>query len=172
VALTVQNDAGSVADANSYLTEEELLAYHADRGNTLGTTVTTSQALIQATDYLDGRFNYKGLRLNGPTQATAWPRCQVYDKDGRGVYGIPKAVKEATAEYALRASRGTLNTDPDVSATGARIQSTSQKAGELEESVTYAQGGEFTLPEYPAADSKLRKAGLVQGQTSGRVSRG
>jgi len=174
MAFNVQNDAGSVADANSYLSVEDMQAYHASRGNSLGTATSDQlqQALVRATDHLDGRFTYKGQRLNGPTQATQWPRSCVYDRNGRGVYGIPRAVKEAIAEYALRALSNPLSPDPELSSTGARVQSTSNSVGPLSESVTYAQDGALALPEYPVADNKLRKAELIQSLLSGRVSRG
>jgi len=173
--ISVQNDEGSVGDAVSYITVAEFKSYHTDRGNSYAgkTDTEIEQALVRATDYLDERFNYRGLKLTGPSQVTAWPRYDVFDADGRGIYGVPSAVKEATAEYALRAlSTVPLNPDFTRGASGAAVQSITQSAGPVSESVTYVTGGGMTLPEYPAADNKLRRAGLVRNRQSGRVVRG
>jgi hypothetical protein len=176
MTIVVQDDDGEVEDAVSYLTVEELQAYHTARGNSLGTATNTQleQALVRARDYLDTRFRYVGTKLNGATQCTEWPRMEAYDADRNPVYGIPKQVKEAQAEYALRALSVTtpLNPDPERGAQGAAVQSIMQKADKIEEQITYVQGGAFVMPEYPAADNKLRRSGLARSSAVGTVSRG
>ena len=164
MAFTVQDDNGSVAGANAYISVDELKAYHADRGNDLSgkTDPDLEKAIVRATDYLDHRFNFVGKRLT-LDQPTQWPRSSAYDRDRYIVNGVPKAVKEATAEYALRAlTLAALNPDPTADETGRAVQAKSSEVGSIKESVTYAQGAVFQLPRYPAADQRLRKTGLTR----------
>lgn len=166
MGLTVQDSNGSVAGANAYITVEEFKTYHTDRGNAFSsfTDPQIASAIIRATDYLDQRFNFVGKRLQGRNQSTEWPRR--YD----AINGIPGEVKEATAEYALRALSAALNPDPERGGTGAAIASKSESVGPISESVTYVSGSVFTMPKYPAADQRLIKAGLTR--TGGTVLRG
>lgn len=175
MSFVVQNDDGDVEGANSYLSLADFAAYHADRGNTVpaATDAQKQAALIRATDYLDERFQFRGRKLNGNEQTTSWPRYDAYDNDREAVYGIPRAVLDATAEYGLRALTATLNPDPVRDENGRRLQSYSiEVAGAVKEASTYANDGKVELPEYPAADLKLIRAGLIQGPTrSGNVRR-
>jgi hypothetical protein len=163
MALVLQNDMGSVPNANAYIDVAFFKAYHDDRGNDYGTPTddVLAQKIIIGTDYVDTRFRYIGSRLIGRQQATEWPRQSAYDLDRYAVIGIPMEVKEATAEYALRALKGDINPDPIRDESGATIQSKSEQVGPIQESVTYVGGATVTMPKYPAADQKLRKAGLV-----------
>lgn len=175
MALTVQNDDGDASGANAYVSVADFKSYHDDRGNSYGTAsdAQIAAAIIRATDYLDIRFCYIGTKLNGNTQATEWPRADARDASLELIEGLPEAVIEACAEYALRALSDTpLNPDPDASPTGARVTSTRSKAGEVEEAYTYdTSGGTSTMRDYPAADQKLKKAGLVLSVTTGRLYR-
>lgn len=164
MSFAVQNDDGDVEGANAYITVEYFTAYHADRGNTVPTSTDTQKkaAIVCATDYQDQRFRFRGYKLNGNGQTTEWPRYDAYDNAKLAVYGVPKAVKDATAEYALRALTATLNPDPTRDDSGRRLQSFSVSvAGAVSESATYADAGKVELPEYPAADLKLVRAGLI-----------
>jgi hypothetical protein len=175
VSFTPQSDDGDVDGANAYITVAEFTAYHGDRANTvpIASSADKQAAIVRATDYLDGRFSFRGNKLTGPEQATQWPRYEAYDNADYAINGIPQAVKDATAEYALRALSATLNPDPDLSETGRRVQSFSNSvSGAVSESVTYANGGAVELPEYPAADLKLLRAGLIRSPArSGEVRR-
>lgn len=173
MALHVQDDNGSVGAANSYLTVDEFKAYHTDRGNVFSaysdSLIQTS--LVRATDYLDQRFTFVGERLRGRDQTTEWPRSNARDRDRYAVLGIPTEVKEATAEYALRACAiGALNPDPSRDDSGAAVQSKTETVGPITETTTFVSGSRFSLPKYPAADQKLYKAGLVR--TGGTLARG
>lgn len=166
MSFLVQNDAGTTAGATSYLEVAAFEAYHTDRGNSLGTATTPQKqaALIRATDYVDQRFRFRGRKLNGSSQTTEWPRYDAEDNDDRDIYGIPKAIKDAVAEYALRALTAVLNPDPTRDDSGRRLVSTSLSvAGAISEAATYADAGKVELPEYPAADLKLSRAGLLMG---------
>lgn len=172
MGLTVQDNNGSVAGANAYITVGEFKTYHTDRGNAFSsfTDEQIASAVIRATDYLDQRFNFVGKRLQGRNQTTEWPRYDAWDRDDYAINGIPGEVKEATAEYALRALSAALNPDPERDGTGAAIASKSESVGPISESVTYVSGSVFTMPKYPAADQRLIKAGLTR--TGGTVLRG
>lgn len=163
MAFTVQDDDGNVTGANAYLSVAELDAYHADRGNTYtGSPDTTAkeQAIVKSTDYLDTRFRFVGQKRSS-SQSTEWPRYDARDLAGNLISDIPEEVKEATAEYALRAIAGSLVADPSRDETGQGVKSTAVKADVVESKIEYIDGGSFTMPKYPVADRKLVKAGLT-----------
>ena len=169
MALTVQDDNGSVAGANSYVTVAEFKAYHTDRGNAFTATDSAiEKALVGASDYLDTRFSYIGKRLRGREQTTEWPRYNAFDKDDVAVSGIPVEVKEAVAEYALRALDAPLNADPVQDG----IVKITKKLDPMESTIEYDTELLLEFPEYPAADLKLTRAGLVKTRTTGNVYRG
>lgn len=173
MTLNVQDDTGSVANANAYITVVEFKAYQDDRGGDYSGAADDAaieKAIIRATDYLDQRFNFVGKKRLGRDQTTQWPRTSAWDRDRFYITNVPEEVKEACAEYALRAIAAALNPDPDRDTSGQTVQSKSETVGPILESVTFVSGGVFAMPKYPAADQKLYKAGLVR--TSGRLLRG
>lgn len=164
MTLTVQDDVGQVADANGYCTVEFFKSYHDSRGNLYAgfTDPQIGQAIVRGTDYVDRRFQYKGWRRNDRTvQTTEWPRNDVRDPEGRVITGVPREVKQATAEYAFRALSGDLLPDPTRDASGRTVKSKSEKVGPIDESVVYVEGSAFEMPRYPLADAILRRAGYV-----------
>lgn len=173
MAFTLQDDTGGVADANAYVDVVYFKEYHDDRGRTdeygAATDGQIQAAIVAATAYLDGRFEFIGWRQNLGSQTTAWPRYNAVDNDFAYVNGIPREVKDATCEYAMRALPGVVSTptantllpDPEVSETGARIEEEILKAGPVEIATRYAAGGLYVMPPYPYADMILRKRGLV-----------
>lgn len=165
----VQDDTGSVVGANAYASAADFRTYHGDRGTdvTSHTDDAIQKAIVKATDYMDGRWRFRGdkLRLE---QRTAWPRSLPEDDDQFFRTGIPVEVKEACFEYALIALSGELNPTPTRDAAGQGIQSKSSTVGPISESVTYVGGGSYQFPKYPKADRKLK--GLVE--QSGRFERG
>lgn len=164
MALVTQDDTGTVVGANSYIDVAYFKSYHDERGNVYGTPTDDliAQKIIVATDYVDARFNYVGQCLAGRNQTTMWPRLSAFDQNRLAILGIPQEVKEATAEYALRALTGDLNPDPERDLSGATIQSKSEGVGPITESVTFVGGATFQMPRYPVADQKLKRAGLVR----------
>lgn len=55
---------GGIDPANAYITSDYLTKYAASRGTTLPTsTITAAQAIIKASDYLDQRYSYRGIKL-------------------------------------------------------------------------------------------------------------
>lgn len=173
-----------LAGANAYVSVAEIDTYHADRGNAAwaGATGVKQIAIIRATDYIDKRFRrqFRGNRL-GNTQGLQWPRYDAYDDDGDLLQGIPEVLKQAAAEYALRALllldllpdpalgytiRSTTGqaTSAQGSPAGGEITSKSETVGPISESTGYASSSSagssrgsaqvpgYMIPAYPAAD--------------------
>ena len=171
MAVIVQDDNGTVTGANSYLSVAAFKAYHDERLNSYQDDDEKIEgALIKATDYVDGRFKYKGRKLLARDQRLQWPRTNCYDSDRNYVNGIPQEVKDAVAEYALRAMTGDLNPDPDNSSVGEKVTMKKEVIGPIEETTQFSETLATRLPRYPAADLILRRAGLVI--SSGEVRRG
>lgn len=175
MTLIVQDDSGTVANANSYIDVAYFRAYHADRGNdvTAYSDTLIGQALIRGRDYQDQRFKYVGFRFRGVNdQSTEWPRYNAYGRDDLLIVGVPREVKEAQAEYALRALTAALNPDIERDLTGRQVTSISKEVAGMSKSISFADYLPPSLPEYPAADLKLRQAGLIRSSMSGSLRRG
>ena len=172
MGLTVQDNNGSVAGANAYISVEEFKDYHEDRGTDTSDfdDEAIEKAIVRATDYLDQRFNFVGKKRLGRDQTTEWPRTDAWDRDRYYINDIPPEVKEACCEYALRALAAELNPDPERNASGVAVLSKSEAVGPISESVTFVGGAVFQMPKYPAADQKLVRAGLVR--SGGTLLRG
>lgn len=166
MTLIVQDDSGTVAGANGYVTVAEFKSYHDARGNAYGSATDSAIgiAIIKATDYLDTRFNFKGTRSHqGSSQPTQWPRLNVVNSDGFWVSGIPDEVKKACCEYALRALSASLMSDPvSIDDSGRSVKRISKKAGPVSKDVEYSDSTAYQLPTYPAADRILFTSGLLQ----------
>jgi len=169
VAFRVQDDTGSVDDANAYVTKAEMRSYWAERGVDLTATLDASleAAIVKATQYLDARFRFVGIRENDD-QGTMWPRVRAVNLDGRVVQGVPMAVKKATYEYANRALTSTLSPDPTYDTTGQKVQAKSSSVDPISESVTYVSGATFSMPAYPAADRLMTSEGIAYSGGSSR----
>lgn len=112
MALIVEDGTG-LSDAESYLSVNQASAYHRLRGNAAWEELdfeVQEQALRQASAYIDSVKRYKASRLR-PAQALEFPRTGLFDWSGYEVQGVPKRVKDACAELALRAASTSLFTD-------------------------------------------------------------
>lgn len=163
MAFAVQNDQGTVADANAYIDVAFLESYWQDRGEDLSSSSTAAKeaAIVKATDHLDGRYQYVGYRLQS-FQTTEWPRYDAWDADDRIVNGIPCVIKRACAELAFRALSAPLLPDPATDSTGARVQSIKKHVRGIEKAVTYVIGAAYQQPLYPAVSNMLHASGLVR----------
>jgi hypothetical protein len=170
MAFSVQDDNGSVVDANAYVTVAFFKAYHDDRGQSYSGFNDTQiqQAVVRATQYLDGRFTFVGY-VPDPDQTTQWPRVDARDNNDRVRIGIPREIKNSTSEYALIALSANINPTPTRDESGATVSAYSKRAGPVSKSVEYAEGAVFKLPKYPVADNWLFSSGLVE--RSGRIHR-
>jgi len=172
MAFRVQDDDGLTAGANAYAEVTFVRDYWLDRGTDLSTTTDTNlqTAIVRATQYVDARYTYAGCRRNR-AQETEFPRTDLEDRDGYLVNGIPPVVKKVVAELAQRALTISLMPDPEVAdASGRHIKSKSEGVGPLREGVEYANGGAYSLPEYPMIDRMLVSAGITRsGMTAARA---
>lgn len=165
--FVVQNENGDATGANAYISTSYFRSYHDARGNEIttisGTTYSTTdwqKAIVRATDYLDARFSFIGIKRQ-PSQTTEWPRFDAFDRDDNYINGVPEEVKEACAEYALISLVSTINPTPTRDDRGQVVVSKFEKVDVLEERTDFAPGDSFLLPRYPVADLKLTRAGLV-----------
>lgn len=187
--------------ANAYTTVTEFTKYHQARGNAVpvgATTATIQAAIVQATDYLDQRYRYNGVKLlqtigsavldanatfleawltpyalNGvsyltPTtskQSTEWPRQGSIDFNGDSVNGIPKQIKAACAELAIRVLNGVdlqPDYDPNLVGAGGIVSSITKKVGPLETVTAYdTKLGIGFFATFPIVDRMLSRAGLL-----------
>lgn len=164
--LVVQDDSGTEADSNSYIDVAYFKQYHKIRGNSFSDfdDFEIKQAIVRAFDFIEVRFEYISERLTDG-QNSEWPRY--------GITTIPRAIKEAQCEYALRALFADINPDPDNISNGRLIASKSEGVGPLSESYTYdTNAGDYVMPNYPVADKKIQSAGLVRSQNASFLMRG
>lgn len=155
-------DGTGLADAMSYATVAEADAYHRARRNlawTQAASVDREAALVRATDYIDRRWSARfiGRRLT-VAQALEWPRDFAYDEFGGAITGVPTLLKNACAEYALRALTASLAPDPVLSANGRITRKLERVEGAVTEETEYAadHAPPITRP-YPLADMLLRR---------------
>lgn len=116
VNIIIQDDTGSVENANSYIDMTFAKAYWDNQLYDYSgkTDDEVNSSLIRATEHIDyykrAFKNALGVPLNGQAQTTAFPRQGLYDCSCQLVKGIPRIIKNATAEYALALlSSGSLN---------------------------------------------------------------
>lgn len=126
--------------ANAYCDSAYADSYHSDRGNAAWAAATSEAkdaAIVRATGWLEREYygRWRGS-LAADTQALSWPRAYVVDGEGRAVASdaIPAAIKSATAEVALVALSGSLESTPSERA-AKRIK---QKVGPIETETEYA----------------------------------
>ena len=173
ITLRIQNDNGSVEDANAYIDEDYFTAYHEERGNDISDLdpEMIKLGIVRGKDYIDsGSGNvYKGEEQSRDG-SSAFPRYNLTNRSGDIVLGISLPVKKANAEYALIGARGPIAPTPAQDASGARVVQSSERVGPISESKTYANGGDYQRPEYPVADAILRAAGYVM--MGGTIIRG
>jgi hypothetical protein len=136
MALTPEDGTG-LANADALISLAYANTYHSERGNSTwtGDDADKESAIRRASFYLSNHYDWIGLPLNGRTQALAWPRTGVVDGLGYAIESseIPKEVKQACAEAALRELVSVGSLTPDYTPSE-RLESA--KVGPV--SVTYA----------------------------------
>lgn len=120
-------------------------------GNGIAATTTVSGA----------SWSFSALQGgNGLCQAQplSFPRTNLYDLDGIEILGIPLRLKQAVAEYTIRALGADLLADPVTDLSGRVINRKKEKVGPIEEEIEYEGGmsAPNTLGVYPAADQLLK----------------
>ena len=131
MALGVEDGTGANATANAYISVADADAYFTDRANAAwaaATATAKSAAIIDATDYLEAAYNWRGNRLSD-VQPLSFPR---------DIGALPAVLVKANAELAVQALAGPLMP----SETGSKLTSESVSvAGAITESRSYASGG-------------------------------
>lgn len=103
--------------ADFYGTVAGYKAWADDRGTSYSgkTDPQIEQALVRASEYIDGAYAWPGLRTGGRDQERQWPRSWVIDTEGCGVPSdsVPAEVTNATYEGTSRelVTAGALSKD-------------------------------------------------------------
>lgn len=172
VNFVVQDEDTPTSTANAYISVAEFQDYHSNRNNTYSATESQIEvAIIKATDYVDARWTFAGLRYS-EDQSTECPRQEVINEAGYWVSGLPMAFKQAVAEYALLALTQELMPNPTSDESNRKVQSYSKEiGGAISKSVTYIGGGQYQWPQYPLADKMMRRSELIANR-GGELARG
>lgn len=165
--ILIVEDGSIVADANSYVTYDYALAYHALRGNSAwaaGSEINQQYAIIRATQAVDSIYKgkWKGTPTEYGTQELEWPRQNV-DVNGTELDDdlIPAALKKAVCEAALRELAGANSMTPDLDR-GGEIKRVKADTVEVE----YMDGANSTTT-FTAIDGLL--ADLVTGTSASNI---
>lgn len=159
--LTVEDGTG-LSNADSYVSVADADAYHEARGNTVWATLALErkeQLLRIASDYITYIFgpSFIGVRYKA-TQSLAWPRYSSTDYTLFEL-GVPREIKEATAELALVANSTSLMPNQTT------MRKKSVKVGPI--AVEY-DASSWTGPRFVAATSRL--AAFLGGFNTAAVS--
>lgn len=99
MALVVEDGTGR-PDSQSFVSHSEAVAILSEIGLTFLADVTRGESLLaRAARDIGIEFLFRG-QLVKATQALAFPRVNLEDREGRVILGIPRLVKEANAELA------------------------------------------------------------------------
>lgn len=101
---------------------------------------------------------FSGGQDGGP-QPLSFPRVYLYTASGLAVLGVPRPLKHAVAEYAVRAHAAALIPDLTLDASGGSVKRKKERVGPIEEETEYVSGTFLSLkiPPYPAADSLIKQ---------------
>lgn len=137
------------ADQNPGLSMVVVADYSGEDGNLIAVSTSVTGATWSFATLNGGNDENRG-------QAQPFPRNYLFTDAGYAIQGVPQGVKEAVAEYALRALTADLAPDPTVSGTGQQVKFLREKVGPIEEEVSYVQGSPvYALQSYPSADKLL-----------------
>jgi hypothetical protein len=208
---TATSTVTSIDGANAYISIDEFNSYHNSRGTNVATSpedAALQAAIVRATDYLDQKYTFAGVKLlqsignaaidanatlleswltpyvvntvslltpTTSTQSTEFPRQGVTDLNGNTVNGIPKQIKQACAELALRVLNGVVlqpDYDPGLVGAGGIVQSVTKKIGPLETAITYdTKSGLGFFASFPQIDRMLSRGGLLKASGGRSVIR-
>jgi hypothetical protein len=150
-ALTANQNASALLDADDANVINFTAKNQGSSGNDIALAEATATAIsaVSAATLLLGR--------DAGSQPLEFPRSSLFDQDGIQVIGIPRRLKEAAAEYAVRAVSAELLIDPTIDDTGVAVQRKREKVGPIEEETEYAEGATLSrlIRPYPAADRLL-----------------
>lgn len=161
MALIVEDGTG-LAAAESYISVTDADTYIASFKGANATwdvaTVAAKEiAARQATQYLDGKYAWKGQKEYA-TQALDWPRAYAYDETGTEYSGVPVKLEQATAETMFLIVTGATITE--TVSRGTQVKR--EKVGEIE--VEYMDGA-AQQPEYPEVNRLLSDLTIAGGRS-------
>lgn len=105
----VVEDGNGLINSNSYVDLDFADNYFSVRGNETWANLEEEKkciSLVKATDYIDSAFDWNGIKATYE-QALMFPRKKLIDNNGYEVTGIPKNLKEAVCECALKIGQNT-----------------------------------------------------------------
>lgn len=160
----VQDPDTPTETANAYISVDELKDYCDGRGidYSAKTDDEIEQAIVRATDYMDGRWTYAGYRYDSD-QSTECPRRDVYDSYGYNVDGFPRAFILACCAYTvidLIDGKTLMPNSQDNTAAGMIIKER-KKVDEIEREYQYSENKGFQWPRWPLPDKFMRQSGLI-----------
>jgi hypothetical protein len=165
--MLVVEDGTGLPDSNAYIDVSFVDTYlMGDRLAQFSALTSEEQeaAIIEASRAVDTLFEWKGSRMS-LEQGLAWPRLNV-EFDGFPVTGIPKAVKQATAETVFLLVSG-----DELFTTGADKVVTSERVDTLAVTYTTArESGMAAATRFSVLNGLLR--GLYRTGSSGGSSVG
>ena len=148
--LTKNADDVSVLDVVADMTGES--------GNDIPLTTSVTGATASSATLLAG--------IDHTSQPLSFPKLDLFTPKGVQVVGIPRNLKEATAEYAMRSLLALLAPDPEIDATSAAVKKKVDKVGPITEEREYVDGAvPRVFHPYPAADQLLAEYVLPAGGT-------
>jgi hypothetical protein len=156
--LFIVEDGTQVANANSYISVNDADDYFTDINYQESwftkDTQERERSLMNGTQFIDNQYIYIGTKAS-EEQGLQWPRENAIDNNGFEVDGVPKNIKQATCEAALRTFNASLYTDISV-----KGNIKLEKVDVIE--VEYFEGTTVTNP-YTIIDQLLFGAGLAVG---------
>ena len=169
MAIIIQDEEGTVTDANSYVDVSYADDYFSLRGSTSWNDLTTSQkevCLIKSFDYLESNYSYKGNRLT-KVQNTSFPRKSIC-VDGVLVVGIPQLLKKAQCELSVLASYQDLDNNFNYDDYKGYLASESiELVGAIKESQTYENSSfaitPYTIKYFNSAEKYIKPLTLSTG---------
>lgn len=171
--FTPQDNTGTVAGANAYISVAEFDQYFDDRGQSPDAFLPEEKqgAIVRATSFIDTVYKFTGYKLAGDIQTTEFPRY-LETKPDPAVAEIPKEIKEATCELAMYVLSGkALFIDLSAEETG--IKEIDNMVGKIRERIEYT-GSNTSGEGYaycPYAEFLLEKSGWLLQSNKGVISR-
>lgn len=160
----VVEDGTGLLDSNSYVSLEYADDYFSSHGFNKWEELTESEKevlMVNATDYVDNIFDWKGIKET-QEQSLAFPRSNLYTKDGYLVEGVPKQLKDAVCE----AIKQMISNQTLFKTSNENGAVTSERIGELSFTYDVSQKTEnATL--YEAINSRLK--GLYNDSTKKKI---
>ncbi|MCP4336476.1 MAG: hypothetical protein GY679_01335 [Mycoplasma sp.] len=162
--MFIVEDGTGLTDSNSYISVSDADSYFTDISyNSIWFTKDTQErerSLMNGTQFIDAQYSFIGIKST-QEQSLQWPRTDAIDRDGYEITDIPKALKQAVCEAAIRTFDGSLYTDKNIKG-DIRVE----KVDVIE--VEYFEGTERTNP-YIIIDQLLYSSGISTGNTGRRT---